>query len=111
MPYSNGTIDKSDDGQNIYRGMPVGKNRNGETIYSSARDVGNIAAGYMAGSNGISWRSTRIAFDFLQSIQDKRPSIEGMSSRNAQYLGWCIGNYNNSPRQQSRNTIKSLKLW
>ena len=109
--HSNGTIDVSDDGQNMYRGMPFGKNQNGEIMYSSARDIGNIAAGYIAGSNGISWGATRIACDFLQSWQDKRPSIEGRSSRNAQYLGWCIGFYNNSPLQQSRNTQKSLKFW
>ena len=109
--YSNGTIDVSDDGQNMYRGMPFCKNQNGETVYSSARDMGNIAAGYIAGSNGISWGATRIAFDILQSKQDKRPSIEGKSSRYAQYLGWCMGYYNNSPAQQSRNILKSLKRW
>lgn len=109
--YSNGTIDKSDDGQNMYRGMPLCINQNGELVYSSARDIGNIAAGYMAGSNGISWVASRIAFDLLQSKQDNRPSIEGRSSQNAQYLGWCMGFYNNSPAQQSRNTKKSFKLW
>ena len=108
--YSNGTIDGSDDNQNMYRGMPLCRNQNGEIVYSSARDIGNIAAGYIAGSNGISWGLTRIAFDYLQSKQDKRLSIEGISSRNAQYLGWCMGYYNNSPRQQSCNTLKSFKL-
>lgn len=109
--YSNGTIDESDDDRNVYRGMPLCKNQNGEIVYSSARDIGNIAAGYIAGSNGISWGATRIAFDYLQSRQDKRFSIEGISSRNAQYLGWCMGYYNNSPRQQSRNILKSFKFW
>ena len=91
--------------------MPLGKNHNGEIIYSSARDIGNIAAGYIAGSNGISWGAARIAFDILQSKQDKRFSIEGISSKNAQYFGWCLGYSNNSPVQQSRNIQRFLKFW
>lgn len=108
---SNGTIEKSDDKQNMYRGMPICVNQNGEIVYSSARDIGNMAAGYIAGSNGISWGATRIVFDGLQSKQSKRLTKEGISSRNAQYLGWCMGYYNNSPRQQSRNILKSFKFW
>ena len=108
---SNGTIEKSDDKQNMYRGMPICVNQNGEIVYSSARDIGNMAAGYIAGSNGISWGATRIVFDGLQSKQSKRLTIEGISSRNAQYLGWCMGYYNNSPIQQSRNTLRSFKSY
>ena len=108
---SNGTIEKSDDKQNMYRGMPICVNQNGEIVYSSARDIGNMAAGYIAGSNGISWGATRIVFDGLQSKQSKRLTIEGISSRNAQYLGWCMGYYNNSPIQQSRNTLRSFKFY
>ena len=66
---------------------------------------------YIAGSNGISWGATRIVFDGLQSKQSKRLTIEGISSRNAQYLGWCMGYYNNSPAQQSRNTFRSFKFY
>ena len=32
--YSNGTVDKSDDQINIYRSMPIGRNQNGEYVYS-----------------------------------------------------------------------------
>lgn len=30
-----------------YRGMPIGKGTDGKNIYASARDIGNIAAGYV----------------------------------------------------------------
>lgn len=72
-----------------YRGMPIGT-----FLYTSARDIGNIAAGYIAGLYNISWKSTRFAFDTLQSRQDGKPSTEGISSQNAQYLGWKIGQHN-----------------
>lgn len=107
--YSNGTADKSDDGKDVYRGMPFGQTPNGTLIFTSARDMGNIAAGYIAGSNGFSWKASRLAFDGLQTLQDKRPSIEGISSRNAQYFGWCLGYTNNTPAQQSRNLLNSGK--
>ena len=71
-----------------YRGMPIGT-----YIYTSARDIGNMVAGYVAGVHNISWGLTRSAFDLLQSKQDGKQSIEGLSSQNAQYLGWKIGKH------------------
>lgn len=35
-------------GIDIYRGMPIGVNGEGKKIITSARDIGNIAAGYVA---------------------------------------------------------------
>ena len=53
----------------FYRGMPVGS-YNKLPVFASARDVGNIAAGYMAASKGISWRNARyFGFDALQTSQ------------------------------------------
>lgn len=45
--------------------MPVGKTKEGQVIYTSARDVGNIAAEYMAGVYGIPWVEARKEFDKL----------------------------------------------
>ena len=90
---------------NTYRGMPIGGNAKGEVIYASARDVGNIAAGYMAGANGVPWALSRVAFDIYQK------GIEGRSTRNSEYYGWCIG-YNPknvSPSQKLKNIIHNVK--
>ena len=98
----------------IYRGMPIGKDGSGKTLYSSARDIGNIAAGIVAAKNGIPWSATRSAFDAYQSR--KGLQVEGISSRNAQYYGWSkIYNRSNGV-SESINLRKSIssflnKLW
>lgn len=78
---------------NPYRGMIVGKTKNGRDVITSARDIGNMAAGYKAGLAGLSWKQTRMCFDTYQSIQT--PGIrfvsEGESTQNAEYLGWKNG--------------------
>lgn len=106
MPYdfkvTNGT-DKPIDDIDIYRGMPVGVNGKGQTIYTSARDVGNIAAGYIAAANGMSWKASRIAFDIYQGER------EGISTQNAQYYGYLMGYNNNAViPKQSDNLLKSI---
>ena len=82
---------------NHYRGMPIGTN-NGETIFASARDIGNVAAGYVAGYNGLTWNNTRMFFDGYQTISDKgvmgifsQWSQEGMTSKLAQKYGFNMG--------------------
>lgn len=79
----------------IYRGMPVGVDENGTTIYTSARDVGNIMAGYVAGNAGIGWPFVRLACDLYQMYSNIKsgamPKIEGKSTRNAQRVGWQKG--------------------
>ena len=105
---TNGTNEKFGP-EKFYRGMPIGKNANGQTIYTSARDIGNIAAGYVAGSNGMPWAASRIAFDLYQG------GIEGISTQNAEYYGWRMG-YNQMPHKKMNNfkrSMKSLleKLW
>ena len=54
--------------------MPIGITGNGQTIFTSARDVGNIAAGYIAGINGMSWKASRTAFDAYQSKSSGKPN-------------------------------------
>lgn len=51
--------------QYVYRGMSF----NGKV--ASARDIGNYAAGYVAGKYGFGWGSSRFAFDALQTKQEK----------------------------------------
>lgn len=38
---------------------------------ASARDIGNYAAGYVAGVHGLGWGTSRFAFDALQTKQEK----------------------------------------
>ena len=73
-----------------YRGMPIGMH-DGRIIYSSARDIGNYTAGYIAGSLQIKWEWARKQFDRLESQQNKKPSVEGYSTQNAEYDGWTNG--------------------
>ena len=91
---TNGT-EKAIDDIDIYRGMPVGIDESGTTIYTLARDVGNIMAGYVAGNASIPWPFVRLACDMYQMYSDIKsgvtPSIEGKSTRNAQRLGWQKG--------------------
>lgn len=88
-------VDKDDDkyGNSIYyyRGTSLGKDSKGNTIYASARDVGNIGAGFIAGRNNMSWKASRAAFDALQTKQDGHLSTEGISTKNAEYCGWVYG--------------------
>ena len=76
-----------------YRGMPMGKTESGTTIYTSARDIGNMVAGYVATAHGLSWIDMRFGFDAYQSYRasiEKKKIIfetEGVSSRNAQAYG------------------------
>ena len=76
--------------QDMYRGMLIGKNISGNSVISSARDIGNIAAGFVAGANGIPWACTRLAFDTYQSTYEWQIETEGLSSINAQKYGWSL---------------------
>lgn len=69
----------------------IGGNNKGETMFASARDVGNFVAGYIAVINGMSWGASRIAFDAYQSKKSENLEIEGITTRNAEYKGWLTG--------------------
>lgn len=71
--------------------MQMGTRENGMTVYSSARDIGNFVAGYVAGANRLTWREARLGFDALESRQQGKFAKEGISSQNAQYVGWQYG--------------------
>ena len=92
-----------------YRGMSI--YLNGEKYYTSARDIGNIGAGYIAGKNGIGWGMARIAFDIYQSGNLFAPEKEGISTQNAEKLGWNIG-YKESPSYQFETSWKeTISVW
>lgn len=98
MPYdfkaTNGTNQRMYNRKvDFYRGMPIGS-KDGKRVYTSARDIGNMTAGYVAGASGMPWGASRVAFDALQSYQDRGFSIEGSSTQNAEYFGWKLGNRN-----------------
>jgi RHS repeat-associated protein len=69
----------------FYRGMPLMGTYNGKQIFGSARDVGNIGAGYIAAINGMRWEWSRAAFDAYQS------ESETSGTQLAQRVGFVIG--------------------
>ena len=91
---TNGTDEKiySDD-KDYYRGMPL-KTGKGEILYASARDIGNMMAGYKAGVSGLKWEDVSFAFDLYQSFKSHTLKTEGFSTRNAEKYGFMIGHHN-----------------
>ena len=87
----------------MYRGMPIGINAKGQTIYTSARDIGNITAGYVAGRNNLPYHTARLGFDAYQG------SIEGISTRAAEYDGWVLGVQTENNIQRRNNFMNSVK--
>jgi RHS repeat-associated protein len=95
--------------EDYYRGMPVDVDKNGQTVYTSARDVGNIAAGYMAAINGLPWKVARFGFDGYQSYTSKAFKREGISTRNAEHYGWEIGWNKTTSFRKIGNLFNSAK--
>ena len=91
-----------------YRGMSIGKNETDQNIYTSARDVGNIAAGIVAAKNGISWLDARLAFDVYQSYSSRNLEMEGLSTQSAQLYGWLITSIKTPPLLKTVNRGASL---
>ena len=80
----------------FYRGMSIGETKDGKNLITSARDIGNITAGYVAAYNGLSYIEARIGFDGYQSFSNKKIQLEGISTRNAEMYGfnWGLSNSN-----------------
>jgi RHS repeat-associated protein len=79
-----------------YRGMPVNDvpgfgDKSGLPIIATARDIGNVGAGYVAGDNGLTWSQARLGFDGLQSKQDGKLSLEGPTTQEAERVGYNLG--------------------
>ena len=71
----------------VYRGMKINTRGKGE-VYASARDVGNYAAGMVAGKEQISYQAARLAFDTLESAQKRELTTEGANTQEAEKEGW-----------------------
>jgi hypothetical protein len=58
----------------------------------------------------MSWEASRIAFDTYQSKVSGRPTMEGISTRNAEYYGWSVGSNirNNTPTQKANDLLRSI---
>ena len=74
-----------------HRGIQLGTTQGGNRRFGSARDVGNYAAGYAAGKNGLSWSLTRLGFDGFQSKTSGKLVQEGPESQAAQIKGFADG--------------------
>lgn len=95
----------------FYRGMSILQKKDGMAMISSARDIGNIAAGYMAGVNGIPWGQVRLAFDILESYQGNLRGVEGLSTQNAERFGYNIGSSVNNNRIKTDLKIRAIIMY
>ena len=80
----------------IYRHRGMNLTIAGVQYIASARDVGNFAAGYVAGKYGLWWGIARLGFDGLETWQKRelrplRIHIEGQPTQKAQKFGYDIG--------------------
>ena len=90
---TNGTDEVQFGPEKYYRGMPI-KTPNGHTLYTSARDIGNMMAGYKAGASGLKWAHVEWAFDAYQSRSFTNiTQHEGFSTRNAEKYGYMLGRH------------------
>jgi len=63
-------------------------------VYASARDFGNIGAGYVAGYNGSSLEASKFAFERFQALQKGNPFGDGTEvpqTVSGENLGWKQG--------------------
>ena len=104
---TNGTGSKID-GIDHYRGMPIGVNKNGQIVFASARDIGNMAAGYIAAINGMTWGHSRMAFDAYESVTKGYPTIEGVSTQRAEFYGWRMGYNRTGMIEKANNFLESV---
>jgi len=72
--------------QYMYRGSTTA----GGT-FASARDFGNMAAGIVAGRNGLSWNMARFGFDLYQSYKSGYFTVEAKVTQKAQRIGYIYG--------------------
>lgn len=104
---TNGTSEKIES-LDHYRGMSIGNTEYGVPIIASARDVGNIGAGYIAGVNGLSWRLARTGFDTYQSTVSGYTTTEGLSTMTAEYYGYLIGRKSTTEWIRTCNMFRSV---
>ncbi|MCJ8155560.1 RHS repeat-associated core domain-containing protein [Chryseobacterium sp. SSA4.19] len=110
----------SDEAQKYrYRGVlfsiDTGDKADNVGVVASARDIGNFAAGYIAGNNGLTWGTARLGYDTLESKQQGTFATEGQTTQQAQKVGHTLGhkNYNNRRaafyKSKSSNPLRGPK--
>ena len=105
---TNGNGNGRDPSLKHYRGMPIGYNFGNVPIIASARDIGNMTAGYMAAINGIPLGYTMTAFTVYQSISSNSITFEGISTDNAELYGWKMGNLTTTNIRKNWNLKSSV---
>ncbi|SDI87545.1 RHS repeat-associated core domain-containing protein [Chryseobacterium taeanense] len=96
-----------------YRGVlfsvDTGDKTDNVSVIASARDIGNFAAGYIAGNNGLAWGVARLGFDGLQSTQEGKLATEGQTTQQAQKVGHNVGykKYNDRSTQRAIQRAKN----
>ena len=76
----------------VVDGVPGLGGNNGMPTIASGRDIGNVGAGFVAGSNGLSWNDARLGFDALQSYEQGMIASEGQTTQLAERIGYDQGN-------------------
>ncbi len=75
----------------VVDGVPGLGDNSGLPTIATARDVGNIAAGYVAAYNNLSWGDFRLAADRLESKQKGHLAVEGQTTQMAQRTDYRLG--------------------
>ncbi|MGP1500491.1 MAG: RHS repeat domain-containing protein [Bergeyella cardium] len=99
-----------------YRGMPF------QGKIASARDIGNFAAGYIAGIYGLSWNQARFGFDALETRQIRgiietiqfypfNKVSEGQPTQRAERAGYNLGNKIFNQLQFERRWKEATNRW
>jgi hypothetical protein len=77
-------------------------------VIATARDIGNLSAGYVAGENGFSWQWTRTLFDGYNSASKPNgQKIEQPVSQIPQQIGWGLGNQNLSDKIKYNQSLEN----
>ncbi len=103
---TNGTATKKYDRDQYHRGMPISLSEDGPSQIASARDVGNIAAGYVVASNGLPYKVARVFFDAYQRLQSG-DAMEGVTSTSAQRLGYNLGIQNTNSFSRTLRLVRT----
>ena len=87
---TNGTNEKVYSNDQYQRGMVISVSEDGHSQIASARDVGNVGAGYVAAANGLPYKVARKLFDAYQGMKSGEFK-EGITSTSAQRIGYNLG--------------------